>query len=126
MKDFIDRIAGKPNRYKMTKEADGSSEYVTMQLDDEPSKAGTPLNREAFMAVQGFRAADTSISKSGNTTTIVASFGDGGKSETSITKESSGNTVITELYTGSSGEAIKKTTTISKSGTITNIKEVLA
>lgn len=125
MKDFIDRISGKPNRYKMTKENDGSSEYVTMQLEDEASKVGTPLNREAFMAVQGFRGADTTISKSGNATTIITDFADGGKSVTNISKDISGNTIITELYTGFSGESIKKTTTISKSGDVTNITEVL-
>lgn len=125
MKDFIDRIAGKPNRYKMTKETDGSSEYVTMQLDDEPSKAGTQLNREAFMAVQGFRGADTTISKSGNVTTIIANFTDGGKSEITITKNSAAETVIVDKYTGNSGEVITKTVTITK-GTGTTIKEVLS
>ena len=125
MKDFIDRISGKPNRYKMTKETDGTSEYVTMQLEDEPSKAGTPLNREAFMAVQGFRAADTTISKSGNVTTIIVNYADGGKSEITITKNSATETVIVDKYTGNSGEVITKTVTITK-GTGTTIKEVLA
>lgn len=125
MKDFIDRISGKPNRYKMTKETDGTSEYVTMQLEDEPSKTGTPLNREAFMAVQGFRAADTTISKSGDVTTIIVNYADGGKSEITITKNSATETVIVDKYTGNSGEVIQKTVTITK-GTGTTIKEVLA
>lgn len=125
MKDFVDRIAVQPHRYKMTKETDGSFEYVTMDLEDSPSVEGTPLNREAFMAVQGFRSANTSISKADGFTTISASYADGGNSETTISKDESGSTIIVELYTGESGQSIKKTTTISKSGDVTNIMEVL-
>ena len=33
---------------------DGSVEYVTVEMADEPTETGTALNREAFMSLQGF------------------------------------------------------------------------
>lgn len=123
MKDFVDRIPTKPHRYKMVKDS-GGSEYVTMQLEDQPTKEGTPLNRNVFMAMQGFMDGETVINKSGDTTTITANYSDGGKSEITITKSGSETKVVDE-YTGDSGEVIVKTTTITKGAGIT-IKEVLS
>lgn len=114
MKDFIDRIAGKPNRYKMTKETDGSSEYVTMQLDDEPSKAGTPLNREAFMAVQGFQTTTTTFKEDGSIEELNA---DNDLLKTVFNEDGS----IDEIFTSSSGETIKNKIIFESDGTIRNI-----
>lgn len=41
---MIDRVPTLPGRTKMTK-ADGSTEYVTIERADEPTQAGTPLNK---------------------------------------------------------------------------------
>lgn len=53
MKDFKDRQSTKAGRRKITFE-DGSVEYVTVEMADEPTETGTALNREAFMSLQGF------------------------------------------------------------------------
>ena len=55
MKDFLDRIPTQAGRRKIT-HADGTSEYVTVEMADEPSVEGTPLNRAAFMALRGIEA----------------------------------------------------------------------
>ena len=83
MKDFLDRIPTQAGRRKIT-HADGTSEYVTVEMADEPSVEGTPLNREAFMNVQGFSSEDTTISTSGNVTTVTITHSDGGKTVTII------------------------------------------
>lgn len=41
---MIDRVPTLPGRTKITK-ADGSTEYVTVERADEPTQAGTPLNK---------------------------------------------------------------------------------
>ena len=41
---MIDRVPTLPGRTKITK-ADGSTEYVTIERADEPTQAGTPLNK---------------------------------------------------------------------------------
>ena len=58
--EFIDHIAGegKQGRYKLTKE-DGSSENITLELNDGAEVEGTPINRENLMAVQGFVSTKT-------------------------------------------------------------------
>ena len=65
MKDFIDRQPVSPGRRKITHE-DGSSEYVTMEMADNPTVIGTPLNREAFMALQGFQQTRTVFNSDGS------------------------------------------------------------
>ena len=58
--EFIDHIAGegKQGRYKLTK-GDGSSENITLELNDDATVEGTPINRENMMAVQGFSNCNT-------------------------------------------------------------------
>ena len=60
MIEFIDHIAGegKQGRYKLTKE-DGSSENITLELNDSAEVEGTPINRKTLMAMQGFVATKT-------------------------------------------------------------------
>lgn len=58
MKNFVDRQPTKLGRRKLTYE-DGRSEFVTVEMADEPTREGTPLNREVMMALQGFEATDT-------------------------------------------------------------------
>lgn len=125
MKDFLDRIPTQAGRRKIT-HADGTSEFVTVEMADEPSVEGTPLNREAFMNVQGFSNEDTTISKSGNVTTVTITNGDGGKTVTIITKNSSTLTTVVSKYTGPSGKEITKTTTIDTSSSVTRIGGVVS
>lgn len=44
-----DRIPGSPGRYQMTR-ADGTAEYVTLTLADEPLQAGTALNKANLLS----------------------------------------------------------------------------
>lgn len=125
MKDFLDRIPTQAGRRKIT-HADGTNEYVTVEMADEPSVEGTPLNREALMNVQGFSNEDTTISKSGNVTTVTITHGDGGKTVIIITKNSSTLTTVVSKYTGPSGSVITKTTTIDTSSSVTRIGGVVS
>lgn len=115
MKDFMDRQPTKAGRRKLTY-ADGTSEFVTVEMADDPTREGTPLNREAFMNIQGFSSENTTISKSGNVTTVSVLHSDGGKTVTTIKKESGTLTNVVSTYTGPSGLTITKETTIDTSG----------
>lgn len=115
MKDFMDRQPTRAGRRKITY-ADGSSEFVTVEMADEPTVIGTPLNREAFMALQGFATEDTTISEEGNRTTVIVTHADGGRTVTTITIESETVTKVVETYTGASGLVNVKETTIDTSG----------
>lgn len=125
MKDFIDRVPLNPGRRKITHE-DGTSEYVTIEMADNPTTIGTPLNRAAFMDLQGFSSENIDISKSGNVTTVTMKHDDGGKTVTTITKNSSTLSTVVSKYTGISGNEITKTTTIDTSGSTTKIGGVVS
>lgn len=60
MQEFLDRVPGEgmANRKKITHE-DGSVEMVFIENADNPIATGTPLNRDALMAMQGFIATKT-------------------------------------------------------------------
>lgn len=60
MKDFTDRQPTQAGRRKITY-ADGNSEYVTVEMADEPTREGTPLNRDTFMEIQGYENYTTEI-----------------------------------------------------------------
>ena len=57
--DFLDHLAdaGKQGRIKLTYE-DGRTEFVKTELADDAKQAGTPINRENMMALQGFSNCD--------------------------------------------------------------------
>lgn len=65
MKDFLDRQPINAGRRKITYE-DGRSEFVTVEMADEATVEGTALNREAFMALQGFQSANTEFMPDGS------------------------------------------------------------
>lgn len=115
MKDFLDRQPTKAGRRKITYE-DGTSEYVMVEMADEPTVEGTPLNRETFMNLQGFATEDTTISEDGDVTTVTVNHADGGKTVTEITVESETLTRVVATYTGHSGLVNVKETTIDTSG----------
>jgi hypothetical protein len=120
MKDFVDRLPTEVGRRKIT-HADGTSEYVTVEMADNPTVIGTPLNREAFMALQGFSTEDISISESGNVITVIINYKDGGKTVITITTISDTLTNVVLKYTGNTGLVMQKKTTIDTSGSIIKI-----
>lgn len=115
MKDFLDRQPTKAGRRKITYE-DGTSEFVTVEMADDPTVEGTPLNREAFMNLQGFASENTTISENGNVTTVSVSHEDGGRTVTVITVESETLTRVVATNTSPSGLVNVKETTIDTSG----------
>ena len=50
MINVVDRVPTYPNRIKVTK-SDGTSEYVTWERADEPTVAGTPINKALFDSI---------------------------------------------------------------------------
>jgi hypothetical protein len=46
--NFVDRVATKPNRYKVTPENGGEPYYAILERADEPVVEGTPLNAETL------------------------------------------------------------------------------
>ena len=115
MKDFVDRQPTKAGRRKITYE-DGTSEFVTVEMADEPTRDGTPLNRDTLMNMQGFSSERTTITKKGNVTTVNVEHEDGGVTVTVITKETSTLTKVVTTYTGPSGLTNTKEMTIDMSG----------
>lgn len=81
MKEFLNRVPteGYANRKKITHE-DGSVEYVFIENADEPVEPGTPLNRLAFMQMQGMAPCKIIFNdkyieiQSGDTTQTIYSF----------------------------------------------------
>ncbi len=50
MIEVLDRVAAQPGRYKITM-PDGSSQYVTIERADEPTRNGTPINKALFDSI---------------------------------------------------------------------------
>lgn len=110
MKDFMDRQPTRAGRRKITY-ADGRVEYVTVEMADEPTREGTPQNREAFMAVQGFQDTKTTFNPDG---TIDESTAEGGNTKTIF----NGDGTIDEIFTNAEGVKIALRTTFNDDGTI--------
>lgn len=68
MINVVDRVPTYPNRIKLTK-SNGTSEYVTWERADEPTVAGTPINKALFDSI----VADIGLSK--HTTVYVSQAG---------------------------------------------------
>lgn len=110
MKDFTDRQPTQAGRRKITY-ADGSSEFVTVEMADEPTREGTPLNREAFMALQGFQENTTVFNTDGSITETNE------KGETTVTVFNADGS-ITETFTNAEGVKISKKTSFLSDGSI--------
>lgn len=113
MKDFIDRRPIKPGRRKITHE-DGTPEYVTLELADEPEAIGTPLNREAFMALQGFQETKTKFNDDGSITETNE------KGETLVTVFNADGS-ITKTFTNVDGLSIALKTVFLENGDIEEV-----
>ena len=79
-------------------------------IDKTPDQSGTPINREAMMAVQGFQAKQTRFENDGS---IVEVADDG----STLTTTFNGDGSITETFTGE--KTITKTTIFNDDGSIT-------
>lgn len=110
MINFINRVPTRPNRKKITKE-DGSVEYVTIEYADEPTEAGTPINRYSLMASQGFIGSTIQFDPNGD---IIQTFTDGSRLLTKFL--TSGD--IQEILTDSLGRSTTRTTKFQSSGDI--------
>ena len=111
MREFLDRASTKPLRRKVTHE-DGSSEFVYIKKADEPTENGTPINRQAMMALQGFEAKTTTFNDDGSITETNA---DGDTLTTTFNEDGS----ITEVFKGK--KTITKTTTFNEDGSISEV-----
>lgn len=101
-------------RRKITHE-DGTSEYVTVEMADEPTNEGTPLNRYNLMAMQGFIASTTEFLDDGN---IKETNSDGDILLTEFLADGS----IKETFTPQDGQSIiTKTTTFNEDGSISEV-----
>ena len=107
MMNFKDRVPSQPGRRKIT-HADGTADYVIVEMADNPTVAGTPLNRAAFMAVTTVFNADGSI-----TATNAA----GDKIVTTFLEN--GN--IQDKFTGADNSTITKTTAFNSDGSISEV-----
>lgn len=113
MKDFLDRIPTQAGRRKIT-HADGTSEYVTVEMADEPSVEGTPLNREAFMALQGFETKNTKFNEDKSVTETNAN-GD------ILTTTFPTDAISLETFKGKDGQTISKRTVANSDGSISEV-----
>lgn len=115
MKNFTDRIPVTPNRRKITFEAEpvNGINYATVEFADGATVTGTPLNREAFLAIQGFQTLHTTFNNI--TGDITETDADDNTLITSVV----GN-VITEVYTCGTQTATR-TTTFNINGSISEV-----
>ena len=111
MKDFLDRQPTRAGRRKITHE-DGRTEFVTVEMADEPTVAGTPLNRKAFMEIQGFGYNHTVFNEDGS----IAEYNENGEP---LLTHFNGDGTIDETFTNVDGLAIKQKTEFNEDGTIT-------
>lgn len=119
MIEFIDHIAGegKQGRYKLTKE-NGTTENVTLELNDGAEVEGTPINRENLMAIQGFIATKTdppTKNKLGEEQIIQTNT----KTNEQLITTFKLNGQIEEKFVGE--KTITKTTTFNSDGSITEV-----
>ena len=103
MINWEDRLPTLTGRRKIT-HSDGTSEYVTVEMADEPTNEGTPLNRYNLMAMQGFIASTiekTSDGKIKETNT---------NGDVLVTEKQSDGSII-ETFTPADGQSVitKKT-----------------
>lgn len=110
MKDFMDRQPTQVGRRRITY-ANGREEYVTVEMADEPTREGTPLNREAFMAVQGYETILTEFKADGS---IVETNANGETQETVFNADGT----ITETFTNTEDVRLTKITYFRDDGSI--------
>ena len=113
MKDFVDRQPTVEGGRKITY-ANGTSEEVIVEMADAPAREGTPLDRAAFMALQGFESKTTVFNTDGS---ITETDSEGSVKTTVFNADGS----ITETFRGISGLSIQKLTTFNSDGSISEV-----
>ena len=113
MRDFQDRISEKPNRHKIAEEG-GGIKYATIERADNPTREGTVLNREVFMALQGFQETTTMFNEDGSITEL-----NGARDPLVTTFNEDGS--ITETFTNTEGVVIAKKTIFQADGSIREV-----
>ena len=113
MVNFVDREPTQAGRRKITY-ADGTSEYVTISMADNPNVAGTPLNRANLMALQGFENITVTFNTDGSITERNANG-------EALTTTFNADDSITERFVSAEGIVISKTTTIDANGNVTEV-----
>lgn len=115
MFEVVDRVPTYPGRVKITKESDGTFEYVTWERADEPTVEGTPINKALFDSIKA------DIGLSADITVYVATsgsdtLGDGTeanpyatiqKAVDSIPKALNGNHAVIDIAAGTYGERVQ-------------------
>ena len=85
-------------------------------IDKTTEQAGTPINRENMMAIQGFENNNVSMTENeGGSITVVDTNDDGQILTVNVIENEDGSTTITETFSGK--KTIIKTTTINSEGT---------
>jgi hypothetical protein len=112
MINWEDRQPTQLGRRKITHE-DGTSEYVTVEMADQPTNEGTPLNRYNLMAMQGFIASTTEFLDDGS---IKETNSDGDILLTEFLEDGSIKSTFTPF---SRQPIITKTTVFNDDGSIT-------
>lgn len=113
MKDFLDRQPTQAGRRKLTY-GDGTSEFVTVEMADAPTREGTPLNRETMMALQGFQETKTVFNTDGSITETNE------KGETLVTVFNADGS-ITKTFTNVEGMTIALKTVFNGDGSIEEV-----
>jgi len=108
--NVVDRVSSNAGRVKLIPVAGEENTYI-MTRDDDPSEAGTHINRSLLMAMQGFVAGKTTFNADGSITET-------GATGTKVTVFNSDGSIV-ETFTGTNGSVIKKTTTFNSDGSIT-------
>lgn len=110
MIDVIDRVPTNAGRVKLIPVAGQANTYDMVRADN-PTVAGTSINRALLMAMQGFAASKTVFNADGS----ITETGDSGTMETVFNSDGS----IVETFTGKSGNSIVRTTVVNTDGSIT-------
>lgn len=111
MKEIVNRTPTKPNRMLITPEGGGTPYYATVVRADDPTEAGTPVDRALLMGIQGMEASETVFNADGS---ITETYDDGVKT-TVFNADGS----ITETFVGE--KTITKTTIFNLDGSISEV-----
>lgn len=113
MVNVTDRVPQNPNQFELTD--GGTVKTVTIVRDDNPVQAGTMINRELLMGVQGFIGGTVTFETNGNIVEV--------NSTGTLTTVFLENGNIQQTFVGTDGQTISKLTSFGADG---NISEVIS
>ncbi len=112
MRDVIDRVPANPNRYLVTPEGGGAAFNAVITRADNPTEAGTLVNRALFMALQGMEPSLTEFEIDGS---ITETYDTGVLTTTFPSADTIVETFVGDRYT------VVKTTTFNPDGSISEV-----